>query len=197
MDDILVYGKDQHICDRRLKATLRKIQTDGIILNSKYEISRTSLEFLGHILSIDNLKLNPDKVVRVYNFTIPTNIIENQRFMRTVNQIGKFIPNWADMTKLLCALVSQKNTRIPKEQVPISVNPYWAHQGDIALKKGLMYGMHIIISQFMRQAIIDTFHSSYQRITRCQQQASQSLRWRGLSSHLKDVLETYIYLIIN
>lgn len=93
MDDIMVSGKDQHICDRRLKATLRKIQADGILLNSKYEISRTSLEFLGHILSIDNLKLNPDKVVRVYNFTIPTNIIENQRFMGTVNQSGKFIPN--------------------------------------------------------------------------------------------------------
>lgn len=90
MDDILVYGKDQHVCDRRLKAT--KIQADRIILNSKYEISR-SIEFLGHILSIDNLKLNPDKVARVYNFTIPIDIIENQRFMGMVNQIGKFIPN--------------------------------------------------------------------------------------------------------
>lgn len=152
MDDILVYGKDQHVCDRRLKAT--KIQADRIILNSKYEISR-SIEFLGHILSIDNLKLNPDKVARVYNFTIPIDIIENQRFMGMVNQIGKFIPNWADMTKLLCDLVSQKNTRIPKEQVPILVNPYWAHQGDITLKKGLMY---FIYFKNHVQMIVKTTH---------------------------------------
>ena len=112
-DDVLVYGRNQHEHDARLKATLTKIKAAGITLNPhKCEFSKTSLKFLGHILSAEGLKPDPGRVSGISNFPPPTDVSETRRFLGMVNQIGKFIPNLAEKTKPLRDLVSDKNAFI-------------------------------------------------------------------------------------
>lgn len=75
-----------------------------------------TLTFLGHILTINDLRPNTDRVARVYNFSASTNITE--AFLRILNQIGKLIQNLTDMTTrhgiewvikmLLCGRANQK-----------------------------------------------------------------------------------------
>lgn len=75
LDGILVYWRNQSKHDKWLKVILKRIQAAGITLNlSKCEISKTSLKFLGHSLSIDGLRPDQDRVLGVYNFPTPNNI---------------------------------------------------------------------------------------------------------------------------
>lgn len=62
MDDVLIWGKDQHQHDTRLHAVLHKLQEAGVTLNmEKCELSRREVKFLVHILSADGIQPDEDK----------------------------------------------------------------------------------------------------------------------------------------
>ena len=56
IDDILIFGKIQVEHDARLFATLNRLQTFGITLNSeKCEFSKKSIKFLGHLIDAEGV----------------------------------------------------------------------------------------------------------------------------------------------
>ena len=66
------------------------------------------VKFLGHILSQDGVRSDPDKVAAVVNMEEPMSVKELRCFLGMVNQLSKFMPHLAEMTKLLRDL-SNKN----------------------------------------------------------------------------------------
>ena len=110
IDDVLVFGKDQQEHDTRLKAVLERLQSKGVTLNAdKCEFSRTSLKFLGHLVDGDGIRADPDKTAAIAEMKPPQNVSELRRFMGMVNQLGKFSPNLADLTRPLRELLSKRN----------------------------------------------------------------------------------------
>ena len=56
IDDILIFGKSQVEHDARLFATLNRLQTFGVTLNSeKCEFSKKSIKFLGHLIDAEGV----------------------------------------------------------------------------------------------------------------------------------------------
>ena len=79
-------------------------------LNSdKYEVSKTQLKFLGHIIDQNGVKADPAKTEAIIQMPVPQNVTEVRRFIGMVNQLSKFIPNCADLLHPLTALLSKKN----------------------------------------------------------------------------------------
>ena len=74
----------------------------------------------------------------------------------------------------------------PKERIPHSVKPYWAHRGEITCEKGLLlYGTRILVPVSLRPSMLDKIHAGHQGITRCRQRARQSIWWPGLSNEIQ------------
>ena len=67
------------------------------------------MKFLGHILSSDGVHSDQDKVTAIMNMEEPTAVKELRRFLGMVNQLSKFMPHLAEMTKPLRDLLSKKN----------------------------------------------------------------------------------------
>ena len=110
MDDILVWGKTQEEHDVRLHAVLEKAQKAGITLNmDKCELTRHTVKFLGHVISADGVKPDPEKTRAVQEMDAPTNVSELRSFLGMVNQLGRFLPNLAEKDKVLRDLLSKKN----------------------------------------------------------------------------------------
>ena len=106
MDDILIFGKDQNEHDTRLTAALERIQAAGVTLNKeKCEFNKTSLTFLGH--SIDDKGISPDPH-KTAAMASPKSTTELRRFMGMVNQLGKFSPRLAELSKPMRELLSSK-----------------------------------------------------------------------------------------
>ena len=57
------------------------------------------MEFLGHVIGKDGVQIDPTKVEAVTQMGEPTDIAQLRRFLGMVNQVGKYIPNLADITK--------------------------------------------------------------------------------------------------
>ena len=102
MDDILVHGKSKEEHDQRLLIVLRQLERAGIMLNEKkcmFEQER--VKFLGQVVDQVGVRPDPDKVSAIANFRTPRCVGDIRRIIGMANQLGKFSPNLANMTKPL------------------------------------------------------------------------------------------------
>ena len=96
LDDICIFAPiiddmwDQiHLVFDRLKKFNLKIEP------KKCQFFRTSVLFLGHVLSAKGISANPDKVDKVKTWPVPKNIKEVQSFLGLASYYRCFIPHFA------------------------------------------------------------------------------------------------------
>ena len=111
IDDVLVYGSNVEEHRTRLQSVLQRIQTAGFTLNmEKCEFGKTSIKFLGHLINSDGITADPQKTAAIREMERPKSFPELRRFLGMVNQLGKFSPNIAELTKPMRELLSKKST---------------------------------------------------------------------------------------
>ena len=109
MDDVLLFGRDQQEHDARLIKVLERIQSAGVTLNvEKCELSKPSLKFLGNWIDKYGVRADPEKTAAICQMSPPHSVSDLWRFMDMVNQMGKFSPNIAEISKPLRELLSIK-----------------------------------------------------------------------------------------
>ena len=105
-----MYGKSVKDHDRHLEATLLKLQDANLTLNEeKCEFSRPSVQFLGSIIDSEGVRVDPKKVDAILEMEAPKDQSELRRFLGMVNQLSKFQPQIAELSKPLRDLLSSKN----------------------------------------------------------------------------------------
>ena len=110
IDDILVFGTTREEHNSRLFAVLERIKAAGITLNAeKCQSSQTQVTFLGHVIDRNGISPDPKKATAILAMKPPSSVTELRRFMGMVNQINKFSPNIAHISKPLRELLSTKN----------------------------------------------------------------------------------------
>ena len=111
MDDVLIFGSTQEEHDNRLHKVLQKLQSHGVTLNKqKCEFSRKRLTFLGHTIDENGISPDPQKTNAILEMEKPKSPTEVRRFLGMVNQLSKFTPNVASLTKPLRELLSSKKS---------------------------------------------------------------------------------------
>ena len=102
-DDILVFGvgdiKDEarRDHDRKLEALLLRCTERGIALKkNKLRLRFTEVPFMGHLLTKQGLKIDPDKVKAVLEMPRPKDVEGVQRLNGFVNYLSNFLPLLAD-----------------------------------------------------------------------------------------------------
>jgi len=56
---------------------------------------------LGHIISKDGIRIDPDRIQAILQVPHPKNVKELQAFLRKINFLRRFIPNLAQLIRLL------------------------------------------------------------------------------------------------
>ena len=108
MDDILIHGKSKEEHDQRLSTVLHRLQEAGVTLNKKKCLfSQDRVKFLGQVVDHTGVRPDPGKVSAIVNFRTPTCVKDIRRLLGMANQLGKFSPNLADMTKPLRDLLAK------------------------------------------------------------------------------------------
>ena len=93
MDDILVFGRDTEEHDERLRRFMETIKSSGFKLNrEKCQISKSELNFFGHVIGKDGVKPNPERVKAIASLSPPNNITELRRYIGMINYLGRFVP---------------------------------------------------------------------------------------------------------
>ena len=109
VDDILVHGSNEEEHKSRLFAVLDRIRKAGVTLNTgKCVFAQTSTCSLGHFINADGIQAETEKTSAITNMETPKSVPELRRFLGIVNQLGKFSPNIAELTKPLRELLRKK-----------------------------------------------------------------------------------------
>jgi len=97
LDDIIVYSADvaEHL--RRLDLLFQRLRSANLKLKpSKCQLLRTSVAFLGHVVSGQGVGTDPEKIVAVKDWPCPISLKEVQSFLGLAGYYRRFVPAYAE-----------------------------------------------------------------------------------------------------
>ncbi|XP_055543099.1 uncharacterized protein LOC129728674 [Wyeomyia smithii] len=113
LDDIVVVTEtfEQHL--RLLKEIAHRLREANLSINlekSKFGVSE--IPFLGYLLSVNGLSVNPDKIRPIVEYERPNTITKLRRFLGMANYYRRFIPGFSGVTSALTDLLQSKTKNI-------------------------------------------------------------------------------------
>ena len=123
-DDILICGRDMKEHDERLEKVLERARNAGLRLNLKKCKFRTDeLKYVGHVVTKDGLKADPDKVSDILKMPKPEDKAGVQRLLGSLNFLSKYIRNLSELTAPIRQLLVK------------NVHFSWSYEQDKALEE--------------------------------------------------------------
>ena len=125
IDDILIFSQtfEEHI--ERLEGVFSRLGKYGLKLKpSKCELFKTSVEYLGHIISEEGISTDPAKTKAVSEWKTPTNIKELRSFLGFAGYYRRFVKNYSSIVKPLNSLLEghctvKKFKKNKKKKLPV------------------------------------------------------------------------------
>lgn len=101
-DDIIVHGTDEQSHDVNLDKLLGRCREKGIKMKpSKLKLRCNEIQFHGHLLTSEGLKIDPDKVKAIIEMPQPRNADDIQRLNGMVTYLSRFLPHLSEVMKPL------------------------------------------------------------------------------------------------
>ena len=98
---------EEHLMN--LEKVFNRLQEHGLHLKqTKGAFMSSSVEYLGYMIDVEEIKATPKKVEAISKAPQPKNKIELRSFLGLVNYYGKFIPQLASVTQPLNHLLCKK-----------------------------------------------------------------------------------------
>ena len=107
-DDVVIHGKDTEQHDKYLQEFLQRCQDKSIKLNrDKFELRMNEITFMGHRITRDGLRPDPDKIKAIVEMETPQNVEQLRRFLGIVNYLGRFLSHLTTAAQPLHNLIKQ------------------------------------------------------------------------------------------
>ncbi|XP_022783269.1 uncharacterized protein K02A2.6-like [Stylophora pistillata] len=108
VDDLVVWGKDVEQHDVRLRQVLDRCRERNLKLNrEKCHFRVSEVHYVGHVLSADGVKPDPNKVEAIIAMPTPANREDLRRFLGVLTYLSKFIPNMSQKSAPLRQLLQK------------------------------------------------------------------------------------------
>ncbi|KAK3566461.1 hypothetical protein QTP86_033942 [Hemibagrus guttatus] len=113
IDDILVYSNSPEEHVRHVREVLSRLQRHHLYVKlEKCEFHRTTVTFLGYVISQRGVEMDAVKVRSVTEWPAPTTIRELQRFLGFANFYRRFIQNYSTVAGPLTSILRGKPKRL-------------------------------------------------------------------------------------
>jgi transposase InsO family protein len=110
IDDIIVYGDTEEELLQNLEKLFKKCAQFNLTLNpDKCKLGLTSIEYVGHILDKDGVRMSNDKIRKVLEFPLPTKVKHLQAFLGLANYFRDHIKGIATMMAPLYEMTTNKD----------------------------------------------------------------------------------------
>ena len=107
-DDVIIHGRTTEEHDLNLDKFLQRCKEKNIKLNKeKFELRLSQISFMGHSITREGLKHDPDKSKAITHMSAPKNIRELRRFLGLLNYLAKFLPHLSDVVHPLQQLTKK------------------------------------------------------------------------------------------
>lgn len=107
LDDIIVFSKtfEEHL--ERLQVVFNRLREHGLKLKpSKCHLMKKEVQYLGHVVSAEGIRTDPEKISTVADWKRPTNRKEVQQFLGFTGYYRRFVGGYAKLVAPLYRLTS-------------------------------------------------------------------------------------------
>lgn len=153
LDDIVIYSHCLSSHMKRLSLIFERLRNFNLKLQpEKCEYLRKEVAYLGHIISDEGVKPNPEKIKAVTQFPVPKSVKDIQSFLGLVSYYRRFIPDFSKFAKPL--------TNLLKKNVPFN----WTNTQQLAfkqLKESLVSAPVLTYPDFTKPFVLTCDASNY------------------------------------
>jgi hypothetical protein len=108
IDNILIFSKTEEEHEKHQWLVLEKLRSNQLYAKfSKYEFWLTEVTFLGHVISVGGVSVDPGKVKDVLNWMLPTTALEIQSFLGLAGYNRWFIKDFSKIVKPMTKLLEK------------------------------------------------------------------------------------------
>lgn len=108
LDDIIVLGADFQTHLRNLRIVFNKLREAGLQLQpEKCHFAKTSIQYLGHVVSREGIQTDPEKVAAILHVSPPKTRKEVRSFLGLLGWYRSFLPLYSEMTAPLTHLLKK------------------------------------------------------------------------------------------
>lgn len=107
LDDLIIFSKtfDEHL--ERLQGVFDRLREHGLKLKpSKCQLVRKEVQYLGHLVSAEGIRTDPDKISKVRDWARPTHRKEVLQFLGFAGYYRRFVKSYAMLAAPLYRLTS-------------------------------------------------------------------------------------------
>jgi hypothetical protein len=110
LNDILVFNKTKEEHLRHLTLMMRRLQQEKLLINLKNSsFMKTKLIYLGFVISSNELKMDPEKVKAIREWSSPRSIFEVRIFHGLASFYRKFIRNFSGISAQMMDTVKKRH----------------------------------------------------------------------------------------
>jgi hypothetical protein len=108
LDDILIYSKTLSDHRRHIRAVLELLRKNRLYAKeSKCEFFKTSVSFLGHVVSEEGISMEKDKVKAIQNWPTPKSVAEVRSFLGLAGYYRRFVHQFSKIASPLSELLKK------------------------------------------------------------------------------------------
>ena len=108
LDDIIIYSRSEKEHLEHLEEIFTRLKAAGLKLKlEKCCFFRKHIQYLGHLISADGIQPLPQKLKSIAKMPAPRNPKEVKQFLGLVGYYRKFIPRFADISRVLTHLTKK------------------------------------------------------------------------------------------
>ena len=108
LDDIIIYSRSEKEHLEHLEEIFIKLKAAGLKLKlEKCCFFKRHIQYLGHLILADGIQPLPEKLESIAKMPEPKNPKEVKQFLRLVGYYRKFVPRFADISRVLTHLTKK------------------------------------------------------------------------------------------
>jgi hypothetical protein len=148
VDDVLIYSESLDAHRQHLREVFQLLANNKLFLkHSKCTFAHCSLEYLGHIISVDGVATDPAKIEAMQQWPKPINIKKLRGFLRLARYYRKFIRNFG--------VISRPLTNLLKKNTPFVWSPQ-VHDAFLSLQQALVQAPVLALPDFSKTFVLET-----------------------------------------
>jgi hypothetical protein len=108
LDDIIILGETYEEHENNLLTVFKRLQAANLKINpDKCQFGRKSLKYLGHLVTSEGIRTDPDKFNAILELREPTNVRGVRRFLGVASWYRRFVPNFSQIAAPLNHLLKK------------------------------------------------------------------------------------------